>query len=199
MNKYYQLFPISVLETNIPVQETWLHFINRQKFKRMENNTGLYSHNNTILNDMPVLSELIMQKVKHYMFDHMQYDAQVDFCFTTSWVNKHLEDDYAPYHDHVNSLLSGVYYLKIPKNSGKIQFKNPSEYISKTINFPTKLSYIHNCDTYSFEPKEGMLLLFPSYLEHMVTPSETSEERYSLAFNTFVTGSFGQGVNFINI
>ena len=32
-------------------------------------------------------------------------------------------------------------------------------------------------------PVEGNLFLFPPYLEHMVTPSESDETRISIAFN----------------
>ncbi|MEM7467528.1 MAG: putative 2OG-Fe(II) oxygenase [Pseudomonadota bacterium] len=33
------------------------------------------------------------------------------------------------------------------------------------------------------EPKEGMMLIFPSYLTHMVEPHLSDDERISLSFN----------------
>lgn len=33
------------------------------------------------------------------------------------------------------------------------------------------------------QPREGSVILFPSYLPHMVTPTETGEERMSIAFS----------------
>ena len=32
-------------------------------------------------------------------------------------------------------------------------------------------------------PKEGSMLVFPSYLEHMVKPNESDEDRISVSFN----------------
>jgi hypothetical protein len=45
------------------------------------------------------------------------------------------------------------------------------------------LSRYTKYEFHKIEPKEGMLILFPPYLEHMVEPSKTDEERISLAFD----------------
>ena len=34
-----------------------------------------------------------------------------------------------------------------------------------------------------YRPKEGLMLLFPSYLYHMTVPIETKEQRISIAFD----------------
>ena len=40
-----------------------------------------------------------------------------------------------------------------------------------------------NSNMVSFQPKEGMLVLFPSYLQHSVNVNKTDEERIVISFN----------------
>ena len=42
-----------------------------------------------------------------------------------------------------------------------------------------------------FTPEEGLLIIFPSYLEHRVLPQEDLPPRYSIAFNIIPKGEFG--------
>jgi len=63
--------------------------------------------------------------------------------------------------------ISGVIYLKVPKNSGNIIFHNP----------------INPSYTIHFTPKESSILLFPSILAHMVEPNLSKDDRISIAFN----------------
>ena len=37
------------------------------------------------------------------------------------------------------------------------------------------------------KPIEGLLILFPSYLEHFVEPSNADEDRISISFDVMVT------------
>ena len=199
--KFYNLFAISVMTTEIPVDQGWIDYAEKQKYERMKNNTGFVSTNLRVLDDLLDLRKLITEKTDHYIKDYMQYLVDGGTYVTTSWINKHHKLDYAPPHRHGNSILSGVYYLKTPKDSGVIQFHKPDgiEYLSPTFNFIPKESYTYNCDYYSFVPKEGMLIIFPSFLKHLVTSSQAHDIRYSIAFNTFIKGSFGDDVNFIEL
>ena len=38
-------------------------------------------------------------------------------------------------------------------------------------------------DSASINPQEGLLVLFPSYIEHFVEPNQSSEDRISISFN----------------
>ena len=58
--------------------------------------------------------------------------------------------NYAVRHNHWPANLSGVYYIDVEENAAPIIFEN---------NFP-------------IEPKNGMLLLFPSIVNHEVPPSK---------------------------
>ena len=85
-------------------------------------------------------------------------------------------------HIHSNNYISAVYYVKAPKKSGDIVFYDPRSVTTfryPKISKPNKL----NTNIFSVQPKEGLLVLFPSYLYHSVDISKTNEERIVISFN----------------
>jgi len=74
-------------------------------------------------------------------------------------------------HTHRNSLVSGVYYVKIPKEAGSIIFSDPRGPL-----------YPFN-NTVDIKPDIGDLILFPSWLVHQVSPTFGKSDRISIAFN----------------
>ena len=85
-------------------------------------------------------------------------------------------------HIHSNNYISAAYYVKAPKNCGDIVFYDPR--FAATYRYP-KISKTNklNSNIVSFQPKEGMLVLFPSYLQHSVNVNKTDEERIVISFN----------------
>ena len=71
-----------------------------------------------------------------------------------------------------------MYYVKVPKNSGEIAFFDPRKIDTANSAFEED-----HPKSMGVQPVEGNLIMFPSYLEHMVTPSESEEIRISIAFN----------------
>ena len=85
-------------------------------------------------------------------------------------------------HIHSNNYISAAYYIKAPKNCGDIVFYDPR--FAATYRYP-KISKTNklNSNIVSFQPKEGMLVLFPSYLQHSVNANKTNQERIVISFN----------------
>ena len=77
--------------------------------------------------------------------------------------------------------MSGVFYIKVPKDSGKLVFTNDALIRF----FPLKVNNFNsnNSQVWRFEPEESMLYLFPAWLKHEVTPNSSNEDRISIAFN----------------
>jgi len=101
----------------------------------------------------------------------------------SSWVVRQFQNEYNPVHHH-SGHVSGVGYLKVPKNFGKT-FQS-----SKKSNANGHLSLIHGnrmfCSesVFDIEPKVGDFYFFPNYLMHTVYPFyESNEERRSISFN----------------
>ena len=67
-------------------------------------------------------------------------------------------------HDDGYELISGVYYLDVPEESGDILMHLPEEVL--------KIS-----------PQAGVMLMFPPDLAHEVTENHSQQSRLSMAFN----------------
>jgi uncharacterized protein (TIGR02466 family) len=84
-------------------------------------------------------------------------------------------------HIHPSAWLSGVYYAEVPDvvstpgehPAGWIEFGRPPEHYHTRTEPEAKL----------FQPREGLLLLFPSYLYHRTVPLEATGRRISIAFD----------------
>ena len=72
------------------------------------------------------------------------------------WVNVHLDGVFHMEHTHPENLVSGVFYIHMPKNAGAIVFADPRGPMPP---FDARMS---------FKPDVGDLILFPSWLSHQV-------------------------------
>ena len=85
-------------------------------------------------------------------------------------------------HQHGNSTISGAYYVRAPKNSGDIVFYDPRP--APVFTYPKALDpNLLNAQVNGISPKEGALVLFPSYLDHSVNENLSKEERIVVSFN----------------
>lgn len=100
--------------------------------------------------------------------------------FHQMWACINKKHDQNLIHSHSNNYnLSGVYYLNVPPDSGDIVFRDPRP---AAIAAPSRL-FKDDCDHASFTPFAGLMILFPSYLEHFVLPSRSDEDRISISFD----------------
>ena len=85
-------------------------------------------------------------------------------------------------HNHPNAYLSSAYYVKHPEKSGDIKFFDPKD--QKTIRFPIIKKYGElSAAEVQISPKEGDLLIFPSYLMHAVNRNLSNDDRIVISFN----------------
>lgn len=91
------------------------------------------------------------------------------------WFNINYNQSYNVRHTHPGSQLAGVFYIKCPDNSGELTWHHLDDH-NLTLTQAT---------SFSVDPEDGMMLLFPASLSHDVSPSETSETRMSIAFNLY--------------
>jgi hypothetical protein len=84
------------------------------------------------------------------------------------WFNLSETGDSTGVHNHAReSVVSGVYYLEVPIDSGDLFFRADGE------------------EDFSLMPKAGAVALFPSELRHGVRMNSASGKRISMAFNLF--------------
>ena len=97
------------------------------------------------------------------------------------WCNINYFGSFNRPHSHPGCVISGVYYVSIPKNSGSIVFLNKDLDIFYHDSIKNYNEY--NSSTWTIEPKENQCILFPSYLKHYVEPNLNKKERISISFN----------------
>ncbi|MBW4472895.1 MAG: 2OG-Fe(II) oxygenase family protein [Stenomitos rutilans HA7619-LM2] len=98
------------------------------------------------------------------------------------WANVNSKYASNKIHDHANCLFSGVYYVKMPKDSGNLMFYDPRS--AKAFYKPLVSNFTaYTADAVAHAAEEGLLLIFPSWLKHGVEPNLSDEDRISISFN----------------
>lgn len=129
------------------------------------------------LNDTePIFKELVIRinNLSNQILDTVlenQHPPRVEIKEMWGNINYHQNFNWA--HTH-GGILSGVFYLKVPENSGKLIFLNPS--------VRSHASLIKE-PNYVIQPENLACILFPSWLEHLVEPNQSQEPRISISFN----------------
>ena len=102
------------------------------------------------------------------------------------WININKPGDYNVMHSHPTNDLSGVIWLKAPKDSGRIVFVSPFNFKSyrEMSSYTDDFKKSFNIDeSYYFNPIAGRILVFPSHLQHEVLENKSNEDRISVSFN----------------
>ena len=107
------------------------------------------------------------------------------------WVVRQFKNEYNPIHFHDGD-ISGVGYLKIPKNLTKNKKKIKT---NGTIDFINgQKSFLSN-SIHNHVPKVGDMIIFPNYLMHTAYPFLVSGERRSFSFNLEVDKKISKILN----
>ena len=149
-----------------------LRSIQKTEPSESKSNFGGYQTRDTLETE-GVFQELIKNHIvpisQNIIKDYCTGEAVV----TEMWGN--INDKYNYNQAHIHSgALSGVFYLQVPENSGKIVFVNPA---------PRSTGHLIRQNDYDVQPQNLLLLLFPSWLEHYVEQNMSDESRISLSFN----------------
>jgi uncharacterized protein (TIGR02466 family) len=99
------------------------------------------------------------------------------------WVNLLKSGGHHSGHVHPNSVISGTFYVEVPKGSGAIRFEDPRSPLmmaapSRQKDAPEALQPF-----VSVEPRPGLLLMWESWLRHEVLAGRGKGERLSISFN----------------
>ena len=195
MGKVVHLFSTPLYLTKLNVSQSVFHFIKSQKFRYHGN--GYITHEYILeCPEMESIKNSITNEVKSYLYDTCRISDIMIPELVTSWVNLHKKGDHAPIHCHTNSIVSGVWYLSFPENSGEFLTHTDNKLFGNLLDFP-KTENLFNSAFNSFTPKNGDLILFPSDLKHSVIPSKSDKERFSLAFNYMLRGNVKSGTTTI--
>jgi len=143
--------------------------------------------------DVSEIKKFCIEKLNEYCKETYNFDTdKVEIYMTASWTNKTEPGGHHHQHWHQNSIVSGVFYFDGNKDDDGIEFVNHESWLDSHWDFNLTESNWYNASTWWFETPPGKLYLFPSRLEHRVLEVEGKKDRWSLSFNTFMKGEFGE-------
>ena len=146
-------------------------------------------HSQTDMHQKPEYQKLIsmLYEAQRTIYDQEHLNSEP--VLGNMWANINPPGGMNRAHQHPNSLWSGVYYVKAPKNSGHLKIDDPRSIASmsrpqqKEGPVPARLYR----ETH-YEPKAGRLIMFPSWVMHCVDSNESDDIRISVSFNFLQKG-----------
>ena len=168
---------------NKPLIDYILKLKKQSKGRKISNPTGWQSLDFDL--NQPIFAALNKTIQQHFLTYIKSIPLTTNFQILSMWANVNGYKDYNLIHTHGGSVISGVYYLKNPKNSGDLFFVNPAcEVIEYLWGCCIKEYTQQNSPHWNILVEEGDLVLFPSWLRHGVKPNlNKKENRISIAFN----------------
>ena len=145
-------------------------------------------HSATNMNELPEYKDLVSMLYECQRTIYQQEHYESEPYLGNMWANINPPGTMNRAHMHPNSLWSGVYYIKAPKNSGHLKIEDPrsialmSRPRQKNQRAPHKLPE-RLWRELSYEPIAGRVIMFPSWLVHCVDPNESDDIRISVSFN----------------
>lgn len=112
----------------------------------------------------------------------------IEIEITESWFHITKNGGYHDIHSHPMNSWSGIYYLNkgdslLATLNGVNRFYAPfkTDYIDRGTNFMSNI--------WDLDPENGVLVLFPAYLNHSALPYTSKNPRYVIAFNARVNNA----------
>lgn len=125
------------------------------------------------------IRKMLLDEVEHYC---NEYGLLPPTKITNSWVNIQNKDSSLRVHSHPYSVISAAFYLNADESSSPIEFYSPNPFVTRQEPV-TNNKYTNK--QHRFESiNTGMLVLFPSWLEHGSSVLNSSSNRIVLSFNT---------------
>jgi uncharacterized protein (TIGR02466 family) len=189
--KAHSLFPIPVLDSTIEVSPKIINYVHSLVYERTDYDNADISVSKNILDNvlLKTYSDKIDSLVNEFVFEVCKFDRKkLSLKRVASWSNVHHYSDWAQEHIHMNSFVSGVWYLKTSEDCGDLQFHNPHIGFGKPLDFEVSENNGYNSDSWNFSPQKNKIYIFPSTLRHSVDRNETKKIRTSIAFNYYANG-----------
>ena len=148
-------------------------------------------HSTTDMHERPEFKNLVnmLYACQKTVYEQEYYESEP--FLGNMWANINPPGGSNRAHQHPNSLWSGVYWIKTPKNCGQLKIDDPRSVACMTRprqkdgKKPDRLWRESH-----YEPVAGRCIMFPSWLMHAVDPNESNDVRISVSFNFLQKGMF---------
>lgn len=186
------LNPIPVYHCNTGHIVSASEFETCQNFSLQSNDFNYFSNDFNVLEDerLSEISAIIHAHISKYQLEVCGMEQQ-DFYITDSWIAKTAPGGKHIIHNHPNSIISGTFYINVPKDSALLFYSEVEMFKNFKFWFDYNKATEYNRTEWRVPVTPSDIVLFPSWLNHGVETNNSSEERIVIGFNCFVKGSFG--------
>ena len=141
-------------------------------------------HSTTNMHELPQFKKLVdmLHACQKTIYDQEHLDSEP--VLGNMWANINPPGGMNRAHQHPNSLWSGVYYIKAPKNCGNLKIDDPRSVAC--MSRPRQKEGVKPARLFRethYEPIAGRCIMFPSWLMHCVDPNNSNDIRISVSFN----------------
>lgn len=102
--------------------------------------------------------------------------------FSDMWVTVYPPGAYVPQHTHSNSMLSGIFYARVPKSAGNLVFHDPAA-VAKSMVILDPHDFPSAVTRHTHLVKSGQMIIFPSWLPHRTEKNLSNQDRIMVSFN----------------
>lgn len=160
-------------------------------------------HDGTYTQEQQLLDKVLFREVKEEILGLCREFSKVyshkveDIAICNSWGNVIRQGQTIHYHRHDNSYISGSFYLTegSPLNILNTVHRDLFGFVPQVEDKENFRSW----ESFNIKPKPGRIILFPSMMHHCVLPSDSPDNRYSIAFNAIPLGKVGGPTGLLNI
>jgi len=150
-----------------------------------------------MLENFPDLKNKILDKFYEYVSQLLLH--KIKWKISTSWETHVEKGRGVDPHVHKNCEFSGLLYFDDDyRDQPPLEVDNPLSVFTSFFGCDTSIQGDQYMSGAHFYCEKGLILFFPSYLNHQVAEVTRDKPRRSLAFNFVPTGYFGQGDSTIN-
>ena len=169
-------------------------FKSYQNTPHSKSNLTYASKDKKVLDKLPKLKTKLYSKFVDFKKNIMGYKN--DFKITTSWISKTDKKQQSMYHNHKNSMYSGVYYPIVDEDSAPLLFHQDD---NVSFNLETIANNINNSSEIKVAPQSDTVIFFPSDLYHCIGEHLSNKTRYCIAFNLFPIGKLGDADSYVEV
>ncbi len=114
----------------------------------------------------------------------LEYDmAGRKLALDSLWINVMDKGGLHAAHIHPHSVISGTYYVTVPRDASAIRFEDPRLAMMMAAPPKRERAARANRPFVTIVPKPGTVLLWESFLRHDVPPNDAKGARISVSFN----------------
>ena len=157
----------------------WSH----DNYKNGYTSYGSWDQLHQLSSTFDVLEKQIRKHVVKFA-KNLDYDLPAGALKVNSmWVNIMPEGSLHSAHIHPHSVISGTFYVEVPKQASAIKFEDPRLACFMNAPVPKPAAKKENRRFFSIAPVNSDLILFESWLKHEVPLNQSKKPRVSVSFN----------------